>query len=45
MKWVIKLSYYDVAFEPRRAIKAQVLANFLAESTIPAEEGVLHLQP
>jgi len=37
LTWAVELSHYDLAFEPRRAIKAQALANFLAESTAPAE--------
>jgi len=45
LKWAVELSHYDLTFEPRRAIKAQALADFLAESTTPAEEGDLFLQP
>jgi len=37
LKWVVKLSRYDLAFEPLRAIVAQALADFLAENAIPAE--------
>ena len=33
MSWAIKLTQYDISYEPRLAIKAQVLANFLAEMT------------
>jgi len=32
-KWAVELSRYDLAFEPWRAIKAQALADFLAENT------------
>jgi len=39
------LSRYDLVFEPRRAIKAQALADFLAENTAPVEEGELHPRP
>ena len=33
LKWAVELSRYDLVFETRRAIKAQALADFLAEST------------
>ena len=29
--WAIELSEFDVRYQPRNAIKAQVLANFIAE--------------
>jgi len=45
LKWAVELSCYDLAFEPRRAIKAQALADFLAESMTPAEEGDSHPLP
>nr|XP_027063058.1 uncharacterized protein LOC113689487 [Coffea arabica] len=32
-KWAIELGEYDLSYEPRTAIKAQALANFLAELT------------
>ncbi|XP_027174210.1 uncharacterized protein LOC113773797 [Coffea eugenioides] len=32
-KWVIELGEYDLSYEPRTAIKAQALADFLAELT------------
>ena len=32
-KWAIKLGEYDLSYEPRTAIKAQALADFLAELT------------
>ena len=35
----IKLSQFDIEYHPRTAIKAQVLADFIAEFTIPNEEG------
>jgi len=38
LKWAVELSQYDLIFEVRRAIKAQALANFLAESiSAPAD--------
>nr|KYP44428.1 Gypsy retrotransposon integrase-like protein 1 [Cajanus cajan] len=38
MKWSIELSEFAIRYEPRGAIKAQVLADFLVELTPPAEE-------
>jgi len=36
MKWAIKLAPYKICCEPRRAIKAQALVDFIAEcSTLP----------
>ncbi|XP_020208119.1 uncharacterized protein LOC109793060 [Cajanus cajan] len=37
MKWSIELSEFAIKYEPRGAIKAQVLADFLVELTPPAE--------
>ncbi len=31
-KWCIELREYDITYEPRRAIKAQVLADFIVET-------------
>ena len=45
LKWPVELSRDDLAFEPWRAIKAQVLADFLAKNTTPAKKGVLHPWP
>jgi ribonuclease HI len=33
MAWAVELSQYDISYEPRQAIKAQVLAEFVAEMT------------
>lgn len=30
-KWAIKLGEFDITYEPRAAIKAQALVNFLAK--------------
>ena len=38
LKWVVELSQYDLAFKSWRAIKAQALTNFLAESMTPIAE-------
>ncbi|GMH04323.1 hypothetical protein Nepgr_006162 [Nepenthes gracilis] len=36
VKWAIELGEFDVEFQPRPAIKAQALADFLVETAIPA---------
>ena len=41
IQWVIELSQFDIKYHPRIAIKAQALANFIAEFTIPDEEGAI----
>ncbi|CAL2260514.1 unnamed protein product [Prunus armeniaca] len=41
MKWAIKLSQYDLLYRPKTAIKAQALADFVAEFTPSAEEEKL----
>jgi hypothetical protein len=33
MSWAIELTQYDISYEPRLAIKAHVLTNFIAEMT------------
>ena len=41
-KWVIELLPFDITYKPRRAIKSQVLADFIAEWTeaeLPKEYG------
>ncbi|CAL2260095.1 unnamed protein product [Prunus armeniaca] len=38
MKWAIELSQYDLIYRPKAAIKAQALADFVAEFTPSAEE-------
>jgi hypothetical protein len=37
MSWDIELTQYDISYEPRLAIKAQVLADSLAEMNHPGE--------
>ncbi|KAI5325335.1 hypothetical protein L3X38_034409 [Prunus dulcis] len=41
MKWAIELSQYDPLYRPKTAIKAQALADFVAEFTPSAEKGKL----
>ncbi|XP_077228409.1 uncharacterized protein LOC143861370 [Tasmannia lanceolata] len=37
VKWAVELSEFDIRYLPRQAIKAQVLADFMAECTIPTQ--------
>nr|KYP68807.1 Retrovirus-related Pol polyprotein from transposon 17.6 [Cajanus cajan] len=39
MKWSVELSEHSIKYEPRGAIKAQALADFVMELTSPADEG------
>ncbi|KAK2427943.1 hypothetical protein QL285_026492 [Trifolium repens] len=36
LKWSLELSEFDIRYESRKALKAQVLADFVAEMTAPA---------
>lgn len=38
VKWVVELGEYEIDFEPRTAIKAQALADFLQETTLIREK-------
>ena len=38
IQWAIELGPFDIKYRPRAAIKAQVLANFIAEFTYPCKE-------
>lgn len=37
-KWALELTAFGIKFQPRRAIKAQALADFLAEYSYNEEE-------
>ncbi|XP_077248792.1 uncharacterized protein LOC143888303 [Tasmannia lanceolata] len=37
VKWAVELSEFDIRYMPRPAIKAQVLADFVAECSIPRQ--------
>ena len=37
VQWAIELSQFDIEYHPRTAIKAQALADFIAEFTLPDE--------
>ena len=39
IQWAIEFSQFDIEYHPKTAIKAQALADFIAEFTIPNEEG------
>ena len=38
--WAIELSQFDIEYHPKTAIKAQALANFIAEFTLPDENSL-----
>ncbi|XP_075640537.1 uncharacterized protein LOC142612315 [Castanea sativa] len=37
--WAIELSEFDIRYQPRAAVKGQILANFVAEFTITKDQG------
>ncbi|MCI01813.1 putative protein NYNRIN-like, partial [Trifolium medium] len=39
LKWSLELSEFDIRYESRKALKTQVLADFLAEMTSPASSA------
>ena len=39
VQWAIELSQFDIEYRPRTAIKAHVLANFIAKFTLPKENA------
>ena len=39
VQWAIKLSQFNIEYHPRTAIKAQALANFVAEFTTLDEDN------
>ncbi|XP_074561342.1 uncharacterized protein LOC141817608 [Curcuma longa] len=38
IKWTVELGEYDIQYQPRTAIKAQALADFLAKLSVPEPE-------
>ena len=40
VQWAIELSQFDIEYHPRTAIKAQALADFIAEFTLPDEDSL-----
>uniref|UniRef100_A0A2N9IZX2 RNA-directed DNA polymerase n=1 Tax=Fagus sylvatica TaxID=28930 RepID=A0A2N9IZX2_FAGSY len=46
IQWSIEMSEFDIDYRPRTAIKAQALADFIAEFTHPwEEEGIILVSP
>ena len=41
VQWAIELSQFDIEYHPKTAIKAQALADFIIEFTIPNEDNIL----
>ena len=39
VQWAIELSQFDIEYLPKTAIKAQALADFIAEFTFPDEDN------
>jgi len=37
VQWAVKLSQFDIEYRPQIAIKAQVLADFIAKFTMPED--------
>ena len=42
VQWVIELSQFNIEYHPRTAIKAQALANFIAEFTFTNKDNPKH---
>ena len=40
VQWAIELSQFNIEYHPRTAIKAQALAGFITEFTIPNEDSL-----
>ncbi|XP_073014862.1 uncharacterized protein [Primulina eburnea] len=40
VKWTVELGEYDIEYQPRRAIKAQALSDFVTEMVVPDTVGV-----
>lgn len=40
VQWAIELSQFDIEYHPRTAIKAQALADFIVEFTLPDEDRI-----
>ena len=40
VQWAIELSQFDIEYHPRTAIKAQALADFITEFTIPDKDNL-----
>ena len=40
VQWAIELSQFDIEYHPKTAIKAQALADFITEFTLPDEDNI-----
>ena len=40
VQWAVKFSQFDIEYHPRTVIKAQALADFIVEFTIPSEDSL-----
>ena len=40
VQWAIELSQFDIEYHPRTTIKAQALADFIVEFTLPDEDKI-----
>ena len=40
VQWAVELSQFDIKYHPKIAIKVQALADFIAEFTLPDEDGL-----
>ena len=40
VQWAIEFSQFDIEYHPRTAIKAQALADFIAEFTLPDGDSI-----
>ena len=40
VQWAIELSQFDIEYHQKTAIRAQALANFIAEFTLPNEDSL-----
>ncbi|XP_073035186.1 uncharacterized protein [Primulina eburnea] len=40
VKWTVELGEYDIEYQPRKAIKAQALSDFITEMIVPDIEGI-----
>ncbi|XP_077251870.1 uncharacterized protein LOC143891110 [Tasmannia lanceolata] len=45
INWAIELGEFDIQVKPRRAIKSQVLAKFVAKRTVPIDEPEVPSNP
>lgn len=45
MKWTMELSQYDIEYKPRKAIKGQALADFVAELSFSGDSNTEATKP